>query len=215
MGTAEGPAGGRTWLVVAAERREFDGILKRCGPPANLDWAAEFACEVGWNGDRWLLIANGPGPKLVEQALAKRVEVAGIISAGFCGALDPELRVGDVVRDRIHSSDRVAVTASEKSSLREKTGAAAVDMESAAIAQKAAEWGVPFFMVRAVSDRASEDMPLDFNEYRDAAGRFSRARIALAALTRPFTAIPALLRLDRNCRIAAESLGDFFADCRL
>jgi|SRR5579863_4112165 len=205
----------RTWLVVAAERREFDGILKRFGPPAKLDWPAEFACEVERDGDRWLLIANGPGPRLVEQALEKKMDVNGIVSTGFCGALDPSLHVGDLVRDRIYSSDRVAVTASEKSSLREQTGAAAVDMESAALARKAAEWGVPFYTVRAVSDRAGEDMPLDFNAYRDAAGRFSRARIALAALARPFTAIPALLRLDRNCRIAAESLGDFFADCRL
>jgi adenosylhomocysteine nucleosidase len=205
----------RTWLVVAAERREFDGILKRFGPPLKLDWPAEFACEVERNGDRWLLIANGPGPRLVVQALEKKMDVNGIVSTGFCGALDPSLHVGDLVRDRIYSSDRVAVTASEKSSLREQTGAAAVDMESAALARKAAEWGVPFYTVRAVSDRAGEDMPLDFNAYRDAAGRFSRARIALAALARPFTAIPALLRLDRNCRIAAESLGDFFADCRL
>jgi hypothetical protein len=88
-------------------------------------------------------------------------------------------------------------------------------MEAAAIAEKAKEWGVPFYSIRAVSDTASEDMPLDFNLYRDAAGRFSRSRIALAAMARPFSAIPALLRLNRHCRIAAESLGDFFADCRL
>jgi hypothetical protein len=216
MATADGQRGGRrTWLVVAAERRELDGFLKRCGPPARFEWPAEFACEVERNGDRWLLIANGPGSRLVEQALKKRIEVNGIISTGFCGALDPSLQVGDLVKDRIHSSDRVVVTASEKALLRKETGADAVDMESAAIAGKAAEWGVPFYAVRAVSDRAEEDMPLDFNAYRDAAGRFSRARISLAALARPFTAIPALLRLDRNCRIAAESLGDFFADCRL
>jgi hypothetical protein len=66
--------------------------------------------------------------------------------------------------------------------------------------------------VRAVSDVAAEDMPLDFNLYRDASGRFSRARIALAAFQRPFAAIPALMRLDRNCRIASESLGEFFVN---
>ena len=58
-----------------------------------------------------------------------------------------------------------------------------------------------------------EDMPLDFNLYRDAAGRFSRARIALAAMARPFTVIPALLRLDRNCRMGCRMLRRFF--CRL
>jgi adenosylhomocysteine nucleosidase len=142
------------------------------------------------------------------------MQVDGIISTGFCGALDPALRVGDIVRD-LHSIDRVAVTAAEKRELRVRTGAAAVDMESAAIARKAADWRIPFHIIRAVSDIAEEDMPLDFNAYRGPDGRFSRTRIALAALARPLTRVPALLRLDRNCRIAAESLGDCFAHCRL
>jgi hypothetical protein len=88
-------------------------------------------------------------------------------------------------------------------------------MESAAVAAKAREWGVPFRCIKVVSDIAQEDMPLDFNRYRDSAGRFSRSRIALAAMRHPFTAIPKLLRLDRNCRHAAEKLGEFFADCTL
>ena len=106
-------------------------------------------------------------------------------------------------------------TVEEKRRLREKTGAIAAEMEAGAVSKIAQEWGVPFYCVRAVSDTANEDMPLDFNLYRDAAGRFSRSRIALAAMRRPFTAIPALLRLDRNCRHAADKLGEFFADCQL
>jgi len=205
-----------TWLVIAAEKRELDGILRRFGKPAKLDWPAEFGCEVQWNGDRWLLVANGPGPKLAGDALEQRTQVNGIISTGFCGALDPALKVGDIVSrfSDIFSTDRVAVTSAEKRNLRAKTGAAAIEMEAAAVAQKAAEWGVPFHCVRAVSDIAQDDMPLDFNLYRDTEGRFSRGRIAMAALCRPFTRVPALLRLDRNCRIAAESLGDFFANSR-
>ena len=219
-----------TWLVIAAERRELDGILKRFGVGRKLDWPAGFAREVDWKADRWLLIANGPGKRLVEEVLRNRIEVSGIISTGFCGALDPALRIGEIVIDiaatqprecrparawKILSMARVAVTSVEKCALHRETGAAAVEMEAAAIAEKAKEWGVPFYSIRAVSDTASEDMPLDFNLYRDAAGRFSRSRIALAAMARPFSAIPALLRLNRHCRIAAESLGDFFADCRL
>jgi hypothetical protein len=88
-------------------------------------------------------------------------------------------------------------------------------MESAAVAAKARELGLPFHCIKVVSDTAREDMPLDFNLYRDAAGRFSRSRIAFAALGHPFTTIPALLRLDRNCRLAADKLGEFFADCQL
>jgi len=219
-----------TWLLVAAEAREFAGILRRCGKSSKLDWPARFACEADWKGDRWLMIANGPGPRLVHQALPsktlERTHVSAIISTGFCGALDPTLRVGDIVGQigdlpagrlktgEILSTDHVAVTSAEKSHLRTQTAAIAIEMESAAVAQIAAASQVPFYCVRAVSDIAAEDMPLDFNLYRDAEGRFSRSRIAMAALARPFTRVPALLRLERNCQLAAEALGDFFADCR-
>lgn len=115
---------------------------------------------------------------------------------------------GDVV-----SVDRVAFTAREKSDLRTATGAAVVEMESAAVARKAREWDVPFGCVRVVSDVAGDDLPLDFNRYRDADGRFERMRIALAALGRPFTVLPRLVRLDRDCRRAAERLGEFLANC--
>jgi adenosylhomocysteine nucleosidase len=195
------------WLIVAAEERELSGIRKH-------------------NGNRWVMLANGPGSRLVTEALREKKNVDGIVSTGFCGALDPALRVGDIVvsgepvrsrrafiQGEILSVDRVAVTAAEKGALRERTGAVAVEMESAAVAAKAREWGVPFRCVKVVSDAAAEDMPLDFNLYRDASGRFSRTRIALAAMLRPFTVMPGLLRLDRNCRDAAGKLGEFFADC--
>ena len=208
----------RTWLLVAAERREFDGILKRCGRVKPLQWVgARFARETEWRGARWVMIANGPGLKLVEQALAKKVEVDLIVSTGFCGALDPALRVGDIVRggpEVVYSTDRVAVSAREQWELYERTGARAIEMESAAVRAKAETWGVPYHCVRAVSDTAAEDMPLDFNRYRDAQGRFSRTRIALAAIAHPFTVMPRLTRLDRNCKIAAEALGEFFATCQ-
>jgi adenosylhomocysteine nucleosidase len=214
-------------LLVAAEVREFSGILKRFGPAVKVDWnGAKFVREVLRDGDKWLLVANGPGPRSVEEALRRKMDVSGIINTGFCGALDPSLRIGDIVvwgdapcgsrfaRGEISSSDRVVVTAAEKKALREKTGAIAAEMEAAAVKKIAGDWQVPFYCVRAVSDTADEDMPLDFNLYRDSAGRFSLPRIALAAVSRPFTRIPALKRLEANCNVASESLGAFFADCR-
>jgi adenosylhomocysteine nucleosidase len=215
-------ANGAIWLIVAAEKQEIAGIMNR----------------TAGRGNQWILVANGPGPKLaaqaVENALRERGRVDGIVSTGFCGALDPALNVGDIVvgnnvvggaedissprpfvRGQVLSLDRVAVTAAEKRELWERTGAAAIEMESAAVESKAREQGVPFRCIKVVSDVAQESLPLDFNLYRDQAGRFSRPRIALAAMRRPFTAIPALLRLDRSCRHAAEKLGEFFADCKL
>jgi adenosylhomocysteine nucleosidase len=213
--------------MIAAEAREFSGILKRFGPAAKVEWnGAKFAREVLRDGDKWLLIANGPGPRCVTEVLRQKMEVNGIINTGFCGALDPSLRIGDIVvwgeapcrsqfaRGEISSSDRVVVTAAEKRQLREKTGAIAAEMEAGAVKKIAADWRVPFYCVRSVSDIADEDMPLDFNLYRDDAGRFSLTGIAMAAMSRPFTRIPALRRLEANCNVASESLGAFFADCR-
>ena len=84
-------------------------------------------------------------------------------------------------------------------------------MELAEVRKIAGEWGVPVRAIRVVSDTAAESLPLDFNRYRDAQGRFSRGRITLAALGRPWQAIPGLLRLNRNCNMAADKLGEFFA----
>lgn len=217
-----------TWLMVAAEAREFDGILKRADAVRPLKWPdAAFSREAAWKNRRWFLIANGPGPRLAERPLAGKPEVDRILSIGFCGALDPALRIGDIVvsgevpkgvgasfvRGAVVSVDRVAITAGDKHDLRAATGAAVVEMESAAVAKKAREWDVPFGCVRVVTDTAGEDLPLDFNRYRDADGRFERTRIALAALGRPFTVLPGLVRLDRDCRRAAERLGEFLANC--
>ncbi len=217
-----------TWLIVAAEAREFEGILKRAGEVRPLPWpGAAFSRQAAWKNSRWYLIANGPGPRLVERALERKPDVDRILSVGFSGALDPALRIGDIVvsgevpkgvgasfvRGDVISVDRVAITAQNKRDLREATGASVVEMESAAVAQKARAWNIPFGCVRVVSDAAGEDLPLDFNRYRDADGRFERTRIALAALGRPFTVLPGLVRLDRHCRQAAEQLGEFLANC--
>ena len=214
---------------MAAERRELEGILSKFGRASKLEWTgAKFARAAEWNGDRWWMVASGPGPRLVEKTLAEKKNVYGIINTGFCGALDPALRVSDIVASgeiafttplpfvsgEIFSADRVAVTAAEKRELRNRTGAVAVDMETAAVKSKAAEWGVPFMCIRVVSDTAADDLPLDFNRFRNADGNFSRTRIALAAVARPFSAMPGLLEFDRNCRRASHALGDFLADCR-
>ncbi|MSV35561.1 MAG: hypothetical protein EXQ47_08195 [Bryobacterales bacterium] len=224
----------RTWLLVAAERREFAGILKRARGAAALPWpSAKFAQQVQWNEDRWWMIANGPGAALVREALPKQVtdgehSVEGILSTGLCGALDPALRVGDIVvcgdaplespakfiRGEVHTMDHVVVTARDKRLLRDQTGAIAVDMEAAAVKQVAADWKLPYLCVRVVADQAGDTLPLDFNRYRNARGDFSRTRIALAAIARPFTVMPQLVEFDRNCRRAADALGDFLAHSR-
>jgi adenosylhomocysteine nucleosidase len=226
---------------VAAEAREFRGLLRHAERVNKLNWPLDFATMAWLNGRASILVANGPGPKLAGQAVetAKgREELTGLVSTGFCGALDPALKPLDILvttdllevevkvgqalppsktnrpykTGTLLSIDHVAVTAAEKSVLR-KTGAAAVEMEASAVAAKAKEYNLPFYCIRVVTDTAIESLPLDFNRMRDADGRFSRTKILAAAFRRPIV-FTALINLNKRCKDAAQALGDFIADTR-
>ncbi|MBI1899315.1 MAG: hypothetical protein HYS04_22680 [Acidobacteria bacterium] len=230
----------KTVLIVAAEPFELSAIAKRCEKLAATHWGLRASALGELNGARTVLVAHGPGAELARQAArtaAARERVDAVLSTGVCGALDPSLAVGEVfVASRVRagsdeyascaprtsrafqtgalvSDDRVIVTAREKQELG-RGGARAVEMESGALAALARQWTVPFYCVRAVSDRSDEDLVLDFNALRDSSGRFSTGRILLQALRRPFRVIPGLLRLAVNRRLGVNALGDFIADCR-
>lgn len=198
-----------TGLLVAADRREFAGVLKRLAAK-QLDWPLEFSAAVEKDGRRWILTAHGPGglaARAAEISLDREPNIDLLISTGLCGALDPTLEIGDIVEETM-TVDHVVVSAAEKRALR-STGARAVDMESGLLREIAARRGIRFRQLRSVSDTAQEDLPLDFNLYRDREGRFARGRIARAALARP-SSIPGMIRLERNCRRASEMLGFHF-----
>jgi adenosylhomocysteine nucleosidase len=232
----------RTLLLVAAEKREFSGILRHCRRAGRVPWPLDFSAIGELDGRRVVLVANGPGPALAADAARTacgKENVEAVVSTGYCGALDPLLafreifvassieapgsgqrytaavpNTGRVFRSGpLLSHDRVAQTAAEKARLR-SSGAAAVDMEAAGVAREASGRGLPFFCVRVVLDRAGEDFAFDLNGLRSPDGRFSRARIVRAALARPRVLLPELIRIERNCRSASWALGEFFADCR-
>jgi adenosylhomocysteine nucleosidase len=223
---------------VAAERREFDGLLRKADRVTKLDWPLRFARMAWLKGEPIVVVADGPGPKLAGRAaefVRKDQDLKGLVSTGFCGALNPALEPCDIFvatevmnvahalsiprsisfervkSGKLLSIDRVVSTAAEKSELRQ-TGADAVEMEAAAVALKAAEWNIPFYCIRVVTDTASETFPLDFNRMRDAEGRFSRSKILAAALGRPGSVLPELLKLNKRCKDASQALGDFLVD---
>ena len=223
-------------VFVAAERRELAGLLRHVDGIQKVDWPLDFARLGNLNGKRVALVANGPGPKLAGRAadVVKRYEtMEALISTGFCGALAASLKPCDIFvatevvgvapalapasgrvfqSGRLLSMDRVVSTAAEKATLR--TRADAVEMEAAAVAGRARDGGVPFYAVRVISDAAQEDLPLDFNRLRTADGHFSRAKSLAAALRRPATRIPELMKLNMRTKRASQALGDFLADAR-
>ena len=187
------------------------------------------------------LAENGAGPHHAAAAVDKAVigfHPDAIVSMGFCGALDPSLRIGDIVvastvfaGDRsfpaefpdtdiplrigpICSIDHVARTAKEKDYLRGQTGAMAVEMEAAGVAQRAQKLGVPFFCIKSVTDLAEETMANDFNAVLRSDGRFDTMKVLLLSLQHPWVRLPELLRFRKRCVLAARQMGEFIADCR-
>lgn len=213
-------------------------MLRKAERVTKLDWPLDFARLAWLKGKPIVVVANGPGPALAGRAteiVRKHQELNGLVSTGFCGALNPALKPCDIFvatevvgvvhalsvprshscerakSGKLLSIDRVVSTAAEKADLRQ-TGADAVEMEAAAVGLKAAEWNVPFYCIRVVTDTAAETFPLDFNGVRDAAGHFSRIRIMAAALRRPGSVLPELLKLNKRCKDASRALGDFLVD---
>ncbi|NDA69060.1 MAG: hypothetical protein EBY09_20920, partial [Verrucomicrobia bacterium] len=100
-----------------------------------------------------------------------------VLTCGFAGGLSAGLAAEQVIFDaderfplrealigagaapaRFHCADRVAVTAREKATLREQTGAEAVEMESGVIRRLCEERGIPSATVRVISDAADESL---------------------------------------------------------
>jgi adenosylhomocysteine nucleosidase len=157
------------------------------------------------------------------------------IASGLAGGLNAALRVADIVaavtvRDRdgrridgdprllalavrrgaatvdMYTSPTVVVSAEQKR--RMSVVADAVDMESMAILGESSQLGIPCIAIRAISDPASVDVPLDLNQTLTDEGRFSPVRM-IAALARRPQAVPGLVRLGLDGRRAAAALAAF------
>ena len=144
------------------------------------------------------------------------------VSAGFAGALDPQLKAGDLVvpaevvddadglslstasgRGKLVTSGAVATTRL-KHLFAEKYRAQAVDMEAYAVGDVARIYGVPFLAIKAISDGLDFPMP-PLGKWVTSDGRFRQGAFTFYSLFRPWT-WPALVRLARNSARASTAL---------
>jgi adenosylhomocysteine nucleosidase len=95
---------------------------------------------------------------------------------------------------------------SEKASIWRRMAAAAVDMESSAIAEVAAENRLPFLAVRAVADTAADALPTMLSGAAGGGGHLGVARF-LGALARAPGELPGFVRLFRRYQLASRALG--------
>jgi adenosylhomocysteine nucleosidase len=107
---------------------------------------------------------------------------------------------------RFVTIDRVLTQASQKGILGKRSGAVAVDMESGAIGQVATQYGIPFLIVRSISDGINEDLPVDFNMFLKPFGWVGGIGLVLSTPR----CWKGLFRLYRNSKQAAIQLSNFF-----
>ena len=178
-------------------------------------------------------LVSAADPARLARVVAAMPRPTAILSLGIAGGLDPALRPGALVVARnviaearwpadaawsgalleatgalhadIAGADCVIATPAAKAALWAATGAAAVDMESAAIARIFSPLGVPFAVLRAVADTAGEALPAAAAMGLDAAGNPAPWRVIRALLRRPQD-LPGLIRMALRSRAALSAL---------
>jgi len=116
------------------------------------------------------------------------------------------LELGAKSSDCLFTTNRVLVKASQKRECASR--AQSVDMESFEIVKEAQAWGARCVVVRAISDGANEDLPIDFNRILSAENRPSAGKV-LGQLARNPLALFSLIRFGRQSQRAAAGLASF------
>ena len=200
-------------FAIPDESRDFRRAMRGLGRLEDWTTGKLGAAEV-------LLAHTGVGLDAAREAMARvlaRCQPGCVIAAGFAGALDLALRVGDVIvaenfsapellacchfphrRGALSSQPHPMETAAAKHALATATGAIAVDMETSAIAAECARAGVPLLAIRAISDAAADPLPVPFAEWFDTARQRPRPLHLMGYLARHPTAFGPFVRFVRG-----------------
>jgi len=115
------------------------------------------------------------------------------------------VRFSPLTSGRLVTSVAAVGTVAAKAALFKTSGARAVDMESAAIAQVARSRDLPFLAIRVIIDRAVDVLPDSFVAAIGVGGEFSIGQL-LAHLARSPRELAPLVRLARTYQQANRSL---------
>ncbi|MBI3860476.1 MAG: 5'-methylthioadenosine nucleosidase [Planctomycetia bacterium] len=225
--------------IVHATAMEVNPFLERCERVRKYT-GGDLVFRGGLLGDiRVALAQSGMGPKaarLATQALIDGHSPAWIVSAGFSGALQSGMKIGDIVVGdsivdvegtqvsidlkmpanpaaglhvgRLLTVDRMVRTIAEKQELAQQHAAIAVDMESLAVAQVCREAKTKFLAVRVISDDLSVDLPKEILSVVGTAGTARWGAVA-GAIFKRLGSVQDLWRLREQAQGAAERLATF------
>jgi adenosylhomocysteine nucleosidase len=191
--------------------------------------------HVGRIGDRQVIAtASGVGTALARAATARlldAVDIDWVIVVGIAGAIGNQIPIGTLVfpylvvdgadgsahqptplrvgtpYGKLWTTDELLLDRAQHAELR-LDGVLALDMETAAVAKVCGDRGVPWSVVRAISDRASDGtVDAEIFGLTRADGRPNFPAVARYLVTHPI-GLPRLLRLTRGSRLAAQRAAD-------
>lgn len=168
------------------------------GDGARLEAALE-ACAPGATA----LLSIGLGGALVDGLRPGDWVIGAASEAGWLGglyAILPDARVGPV-----HADGAMIADADAKRALHVTTGAIAVDMESHVAQRVAARHGLPFAILRVISDGVDHSLPPAARVGMRGDGGIALGAV-LASLVRDPRQLPALIATARDAGRAMRSL---------
>lgn len=225
-------------LVAYAVEPEFDPWrkLRKFSELTTADFTIRRTQIAGANVD-FVVSGMGPARAAHAMQAVASEEYSVIVASGLAGSLRRELDVAHIVIPKvvraadenrslacddfllaegisaggksietIVSSERIATAVEEKARLGKS--AEAVDMESFAVMDSARRIKIPAVVIRAISDRHDQAMPLDLSTAVDERGQVSIGRVMKLAAGKPGQ-ISALMKLGRESKAAAEALARF------
>ena len=177
---------------------------------------------------------TGVGEKVCRERLRKFVDdqkFEFLVSAGFAGSLNHELRVNDLLVAKnfstvdlkhaqlslsnvsVHAANVLTVSAlidssEERERIARESGASAVDMETEFIARACAAHGIPLLSLRVITDTPNQPFPAPSSVLFD----IQQQRTHIAVLARFFLAhpnrVPGLVQFARRIARARKTLAD-------
>jgi adenosylhomocysteine nucleosidase len=150
----------------------------------------------------------------VGDIIAPRELIAEMIHADLGSdriAVNDELRQlalqqGAKSADCLLTTDQILVKASQKKSCASR--AQSVDMESFEIVKEAMAWGARSVVIRAISDAATEDLPINFNLTLSEKKEVSLSKVLIQLAKNPL-ALPSLIRFGKQSQRAGALLAAF------
>jgi adenosylhomocysteine nucleosidase len=193
----------------------------RVGVVVGMASEARIARRLGWP----VAIGRDAAENLLHEG------ARALVSLGVAGGLDPALRPGTlIIADAVivgserHVTDSelsrrlggatghivlgidtIVSTVAEKQRLHRTTRAAAVDLESGAVARLAVRHGLPFAVLRVICDPAARALPPAALAALDPRGAIAIRQVLASIVVRPGQ-LPALLALAFDAAMARRAL---------